>query len=335
MSLYTIQLCNSYFLPLGKFKVSVYKGDLTNERVDVIVNPSNNRLRHEGGMAKALLDRGGKIIEVESNKIMAKRNLLKDGEVVITNSGFLPCKKVVHAVGPDFRDVGLPQSRIVLRRACLNSLIIAQQWKMASIALPAMGSGTCGMPKDECAKVMFDAVEEFVKQGNPKKKTITDIRFVNTDDHSVHVFRTELTSRYGNSQDHSDSKKLTGRRSINVPPNGAEGAVSSSLPFARTDRGKNKSKQSSENGWITTNPREGVSSHHHNAIGNTNASAGHPMSISNKSNTSYSGAIKKTPGAGTDVRWFTTQHPGGGGKPPRTLAPSQDRKFVGKANNNK
>ena len=315
--------------------MSVYKGDLTSERVDVIVNPANNRLQHEAGVSKAILLRGGKVIENESNKIMAKGNPLRDGAAVITNSGDLPCKKVVHAVGPDSRVLGAEQSRILLRRACLNSLSVAQGWKMTSIALPAMGSGTCGMPKDECAKVMFDAVEEFVKQDNPKKKTITDIRFVDTDDHSVQVFRTELSSRYGNSQDHSDSKKLTGRRSMNVPPNGAEGAVSSSLPSARTDRGKNKSKQSSDNGQITTNPRGGVSSHHHNAIGNTNASAGHPMSVSNQSNISYSGAIKKTPGAGTDARSFTAQHPGGGGKPSRTLGPSKDRKFVGKANDNK
>ena len=315
--------------------MSVYKGDLTNERVDVIVNSSSNRLRDEGGLSRTILDRGGKVIQKESDKILAKRNSLNDGDAVITNSGYLPCRKVVHAVGPDFRVLGLSQSRILLRRACLNSLFIAQEWKMTSIALPAMGSGTCGMPKDECAKVMFDAVEEFVNQGNPKKKTITDIRFVNTDDHSVQVFGTEFISRYGNGQVHSDSEKLTGGSSISVPPNGSEGAVSSWLPSSTSGPGKNKSKQNSENGRLTTNPRGRVSSHHHNAIGNTNASAGHPMSVSNQSNTSYSGAVRKTPGAGTDARSFTAQHPGGGGKPPRTLAPSKDRKFEGKANNNK
>jgi len=69
---------------------------------------------------------------------------------------------------------------------------------MTSIALPAIGSGSLGMPKDECARVMFDAVVEFVKQGNPKKKTITDIRFVNIDDPSVQAFKTEFISRFGN-----------------------------------------------------------------------------------------------------------------------------------------
>jgi len=185
--------------------VSVKKGDLTSEQVDVIVNAANNRLRHDEGVAKVILDKGGKVIEVESNKIIAKRKLLKDGDAVMTNSGNLPCEKVVHAVGPDFRDVGLSQSRILLRRACFNSLIIAQEFKMTSIALPAMGSGSCGMPKEECAKVMFDTVNEFVKQGNPKKKTITDIRFVNIDDLSVEAFRTEFISRYASVQSRSRS----------------------------------------------------------------------------------------------------------------------------------
>ena len=312
--------------------MSVYKGDLTNERVDVIVNPSNNRLRHEAGVAKALLDRGGKVIETESNKIIAKRKSLKDGDAVMTNSGYLPCKKVVHAVGPDFRDVGLSESRILLRRACLNSLIIAQEFKMTSIALPAMGSGTCGMPKEECAKVMFDAVEEFVKQGNPKKKTITDIRFVNIDDPSVQAFRTEFISRYGNSQDHSDSKKLTRGRSIKVPLNDAEGATSSLPPSSRSDRSRNKNKKSPDNDRTTTNPKDVVGSHHRNAVGNTNASAGHPLSVSN-SKTSYSGVVKKNPGEGTDARSFAAQEPGGGGKPGFHPGPSTNRKHEGEENN--
>ena len=201
----TGKFCSSCFLSVGGVKVSVKKGDLTSERVDAIVNPANNHLRHERGVAKAILDKGGKVIETESNKIVAKRKSLKDGDAVLTSSGKLPCKRVVHAVGPDFRLAGLTQSRILLRRACLNSLIIAQECKTTSIALPAIGSGSYGMLKEECAKVMFNAVEEFVKQGKPNKKTITDIRFVNIDDLSVEAFRTEFISRYASVQSRSRS----------------------------------------------------------------------------------------------------------------------------------
>ena len=290
--------------------MSVYKGDLTCERVDVIVNPANNRLRHEGGMAKALLDRAGKIIEIESNKIIAKRarGSLKDGEAVITNSGYLHCKKVVHAVGPVFRDVGLSQSKYLLRRACLNSLNVAQEY--ISIALPAIGSGSSGMPKDECAKVMFDAVGEFVKQGKSKKKKITDIRFVNIDDPSVQAFKTEFISRYGNDQEHSGG-------SIKRLPDGAKGATNSMPSSSRPNRGKDRKKQSSGNGRSSTNPSNGVSTHHQHVSGTSVATKDHhlgnynPLSLSN---TSYSSAVKNNMSEGTQTSSLTAQEPGGKGK---------------------
>ena len=161
------------------------------------MNAANDRLQHVGGVAKPILDRGGNVIEKESNKIIKQRGPLTDGEAVVTNAGMLPCKKVVHTVGPEYRKVGLAQSRYLLRRACLNSFMVAQELTMKSIALPAIGSGIYGMPNDACAEVMFDAVEEFVRKGDTKKKTITDIRFVNIDDPSAQAFRNEFISRYG------------------------------------------------------------------------------------------------------------------------------------------
>lgn len=213
-----------FFFFAGKIKVSVYQGDLTRERVDVVVNAANNRLRNDGGVAKAILDRGGKSMEKESNKIIRECGPLRDGEVVITSAGKLSCKKVVHAVGPDCRNVGLLDSKKVLHQACINSFKKSEDWKMTSIALAAIGSGIYDMPKDECAEVMFDAVDEFVRQGNPKKKTITDIRFVNIDDPSVQPFRKEFISRYGNTQ---ESEMMGSGRDIKRPPAGAEGASSS------------------------------------------------------------------------------------------------------------
>ena len=265
-------------------------------------------------MAKAILDRGGKVIETESNKIIAKRKSLKDGEAVTTNSGYLPCKKVVHAVGPDFRDVGLPQSRILLRRVCLNSLIIAQELKMTSIALPAIGSGSCSMPKDECAKVMFDAVEEFVKQGNPKKKTITDIRFVNIDDPSVQAFRTEFISRYGYNHNRSSCKKVAGGRSMKA------------------------SMQISDNCRSTKHLCDIVGSHNDSSFGRTNASASHPLSGPNSRSlppSFYSGAVKISTKISTDARSFTAQEPGATGKTGFhfPLGSSTGRENEGKGNN--
>ncbi len=231
------------FFFVGKVKVSVYKGDLTSEGVDVVVNAANDRLQHTGVVAKAILDRGGKVIEKESNKIIQQRGPLKVGEAVATNAGKLPCKKVVHTVEPEYRKVELSQSRYLLRQACKNSFKIAQELKMTSLALPAIGAGIYGMPKDACAEVMFDAVEEFVSQGDSKKKTITDIRFVNIDDPSVQAFRNEFISRYENTQEHSVSKKLAEGRIIKTPRNGAEVANSSAMSSSRSDSSTDKKKQ--------------------------------------------------------------------------------------------
>ncbi|KAL9974242.1 hypothetical protein ACROYT_G011257 [Oculina patagonica] len=305
----------------GKVKVSVYQGDLTDERVDVIVNAANNRLRHDGGVAKAILDRGGKAIEKESNKIVGKGGPLKDGQVAITSAGKLRCKKVVHAVGPDCRNVGLSNSQKVLRQACINSFKIAEEWNMTSIALPAIGSGIYDMPKDACAKVMFDALEEFLRQGDPKKKTISDIRFVNIDDPSVQAFRKEFISRYGNSQGHSDSKVLSGGKAIKRPPTGADAANFSGMSPTRPDRGKNKTKNNFDNNWSTANP----SSHHHNtAFGFSAAENDHPLRGSNHqsfSNTSYSDAVKTNSVGGIDTRSPTAQEPGSTGTTGFSLPP--------------
>ena len=295
--------------------MSVYKGDLTNEQVDVIVNAANDRLQHDGGVAKAILDRGGKVIRKESNKIIQRRGgQLKGGEAVYTKAGKLPCKMVVHAVKPEYLKVGLAQSKNLLRRACLNSLTIAQQLKMTSIALPAIGSG---MPKDVCAEVMFDAVDEFFRQGDPKGKTITDVRFVNIDDSSVQAFRKEFFSRYENNQEHSKTSKLTGGVSFKFPPT-AEG--SSSMTYSRPDRYKNRNVKFSDNSRTATNwPGDVVAGHHHSTtLGSSVADIDHPLTGSSyfsASAKSYSGAVKKTPGS-NDARPSTVQEPRGaeGGK---------------------
>ena len=182
---------------------------------------------------------------------------------------------------------------------------------------------------------MFDAVGEFVKQGNPKKKKITDIRFVNIDDPSVHAFRTEFISRYGNNQEHSG-------RSIKKPPVVAEGTANSMPSLARANRSKDKSKHSSDNSRSSTKPGDVVSSHHQNTSGSSVATNDPPLSNFNQtslSNTSYSSAVKNNTGGGTEElkkegteRSTTAQEPGGAGKgfyPPHLA--KTDRKGEGMA----
>ncbi|XP_068724849.1 uncharacterized protein [Montipora capricornis] len=270
----------------GRVKLSVYKGDITNEPVDVIVNASDRNLSLAGGVGKAIVDKGGKRIENESWEIIRKRGSLKDGEAVAAESGNLPCKVVVHVVGPDFKG-NAEKKRKILRRACLNSLLEAQKLNMTSIALPAIGSGNCGMAKDICAKVMCDAVDEFIRLGNVQTKTITDIRFVNNDDSSVLAFSKELKLRF---EDNAVKHTSGGR---------AEGDSSKS-GVTRSDRSRNRKTNTSSN-HETRSPLE-QSSYPPAEVHS------HPLTPG----ASYSNALKRNT-AGRDASQPRTQQPAASG----------------------
>lgn len=172
-------------------KLSVLNGDITDQHVDVIVNAANTSLGHWGGVAGAIVKKGGRGIQKESDAFVKRNGLLSDGEVAMTGPGKLPCKKIIHAVGPEWR-IGEEKSKQLLKRACQDSLVTASNSGFKSIAFPAISSGIFGMPKDVCAKVMFDAVNEYVLRRDPARQTLTDIRFVNIDDPTVKVFKKEF-----------------------------------------------------------------------------------------------------------------------------------------------
>ena len=275
----------------GKVKVSVYMGDITKEQVDVIVNAANRELDHAGGVAKAIRDQGGKSIEKECWAILKQRGKnLDDGDAVSTKSGKLPCKAVVHAVGPKWNDVGPKKGKKILRRACLSSFNEAQKLNMTSIALPAIGSGIYGMPKDVCAEIMFDAVEEFVRQGGPAKKTITDVRFVNIDEPSVVAFGEEFMKRYADKL----VRGTPGGDFVRFSPTGAEGGTSTA-PSSRSNRGRNNNKNVATKSSSIANPKGGAGGQNKlNSFGSSGASYD-PLGASGNAsppNASYSGAVK-------------------------------------------
>ncbi|CAI9610837.1 unnamed protein product, partial [Staurois parvus] len=80
--------------------LSVYKDDLCRHNVDVIVNAANEDLKHIGGLAKAILDAAGRKLQDDCNQIIRKDGKLFTGDSVITDAGKLPCKQIIHTVGP-------------------------------------------------------------------------------------------------------------------------------------------------------------------------------------------------------------------------------------------
>ena len=180
-----------------KVKLIVYQGDIAEENADAIVNPANEDLRHRGGAAEAILKRGGKIIQDESDDIMKlRRRPLQPGDVEITTGGKLPCKFVVHAVGPRWSNHSEVECRRLLQKAVGNSLKIASQNLAQTIALPAISSGLFGVPVKICAEVLFETVEEFAKAPADLEK-VQEIRFVNIDRETNQVFQKEMRKRHG------------------------------------------------------------------------------------------------------------------------------------------
>ena len=179
-------------------KLSLYQRDITDEIVDAIVNAANEWLSHGGGVAAAIVRKGGRIIQEESDGVMAQRSKrpLRVGDAVHTGAGTLPCKFVIHTVGPRWDNFDKERCVSLLHLACIKSLHLAAQLELCSIALPPISSGIFGMPKDICAQVMFAAAEEFSCSVEAEFSTLREIRIVIIDDETINVFYEEFLKRY-------------------------------------------------------------------------------------------------------------------------------------------
>ena len=207
----TVKECEcSYTTPENK-KILVFKDDLTKHCVDVIVNAANSTLKHVGGLAKAVVEVGGKKIQEECEKFIIEHGPLLDGQVAVTASGNLPCKRIVHAVGPKWEIRGLHRSKGKktkeekhLHFAVMNALKEAKDFR--SIAIPAISTGIYGFPRDLCAKIMMDAALEFSEK-NPGS-SLSEIHFTDTDDASIKEMVKEMTTRFKDDPSFLDSSKM-------------------------------------------------------------------------------------------------------------------------------
>ncbi len=172
-------------------RIMVRKGDLTVEAVDAIVNAANKFLVHGGGLAGAIVDAGGDLIQQESDQIAP----VDTGKAASTGAGALPCKRVIHAVGPIWKRQSAEESDQLLASAVTSSLEVALAEELTSISIPAISSGIFGFPKDRCAQVMFDAIEAFVR--DHPDSTVKKINLCNFDEPTVAIFEAEARRRAG------------------------------------------------------------------------------------------------------------------------------------------
>lgn len=165
--------------------IKVIQGDITKMEVDVIVNAANTGLRGGGGVDGAIHKAGGPQIMEECQKIGG----CPTGQAVITTSGNLPQKKVIHAVGPVWHG-GKNGEEELLYSAYKNSLELAAKHNFKSIAFPNISTGVYGYPKGSAADVALKATRDFLK-----KHPEMEVTFVCFDGENYEIYQRQINNQ--------------------------------------------------------------------------------------------------------------------------------------------
>ncbi len=145
--------------------LELIEGDITEMASDAIVNAANSHLKHGGGVAGAIVRKGGRIIQDESDKI----GYCAVGEAVITGAGRLKAKHVIHTVGPRMGEGNEDEK---LKNATVNSLKLADREGLESITFPAISAGIFGFPIDRCAEIMLENIIEYLSGTTGLKRVV-------------------------------------------------------------------------------------------------------------------------------------------------------------------
>ena len=148
--------------------INLVEGDITEQKVDAVVNAANSALWMGAGVAGAIKLRGGKEIEDEA----VAKGPITIGEAVVTSAGRLPARYVIHAAG---MGPNLATDADKIRSSTLNSLLRADELHLESIAFPSIGTGVGGFPMHRCAEIMLGEAKKFLTE---RKTSLKEVRFV-------------------------------------------------------------------------------------------------------------------------------------------------------------
>ena len=165
----------------GGTLIRVVQGDLTQEPVDAIVNAANEGLAHGGGVAGAIVRAGGREIQRESDAWVRQHGRVPTGRAAITSAGRLPCRYVIHAVGPVWRGRGDEDQLLAL--AVSSALALAAEHGLRSVSLPGISTGIFGFPKERGARVILRAVLDSLAQ-----HPLAEVNLTNIDDQTAGIF---------------------------------------------------------------------------------------------------------------------------------------------------
>jgi O-acetyl-ADP-ribose deacetylase (regulator of RNase III) len=177
-------------LPGGQ-KLEIHQGDLTAIKVDAIVNAANTNLAHGGGVAAAISHAGGPTIQEESNAWVHSHGPVSHATPAYTSGGNMPCKYVIHAVGPVW---GSGQEEEKLTIAIISSLALADELELASIAFPAISTGIFGFPKELAASIFMQTIPAYF--ANHPEGTLQIVMLVLYDTPTLMVFHKAFEQRF-------------------------------------------------------------------------------------------------------------------------------------------
>src|SRR3954468_1846360 len=168
--------------------VQIIKGDITKIAVDAIVNAANSSLLGGGGVDGAIHRAGGPKILEACMAIREKQGGCKTGEAVITTGGNLPAQYVIHAVGPIWHG-GNHNEESLLASAYRNSLQLAIENNIKSIAFPNISTGVYHFPKQKAAEIAMETTKKFLESAN----LIKEVYFVCFDEENYKIYESLLT----------------------------------------------------------------------------------------------------------------------------------------------
>jgi len=169
---------------VGRSSVRLVRGDITEMDADAFVFYARADLALGSGFGTAIMQRGGPSIQKELSRL----GPVETGQAVVTGAGNLKAGYIVHAVGPKFHE---PDTEAKLHLTVLSALKAAEAKGVKRIALPPMGAGFYAVPLDLCARVMVEAIEEYLRG----ETNIAEVVLCVMDQREFAPFRAQLSSR--------------------------------------------------------------------------------------------------------------------------------------------
>ncbi len=175
-------------ITIGSTLIRVLQADITDQQVDAVVNAANEYLRHNGGLAAALVHAGGSLIQEESDRWIADHGPLSPGTAAVTGAGAMPARYVVHVAGPRYRQNRDNES--LLRKAAWAALDAATLAGCHTVALPAISAGIFGYPLGDATSTIAAACADWAR----RHEGLEEIRLIGFDAAAADAFRAGLAA---------------------------------------------------------------------------------------------------------------------------------------------